>query len=227
MKTLVIPDIHEQYKDLLALGPRIDSADKVVCLGDYFDTFGVTHTPEVAAWVAERIVNVDKFTFLLGNHDTPYLFGHREMMCSGHKAWKTPIVLALLAKHIDLFHLCVDVDGYILSHAGWHPSMLQYADEVSIADALLTVKRGEMHPLFGAGASRGGNQPVGGIVWLDFKHEFVDIDEMPQIVGHTKGPHVRRSGESLCIDTGLEHVAWIEDGKVEVEAWKLRATIAY
>ena len=57
-----------------------------------------------------------------------------------------------------------------------------------------------VHPLLGCGPVRMGNEPVGGLTWLDFNHEFEDTLPVKQICGHTGGKTVRRKGRSYCID---------------------------
>lgn len=121
--------------------------------------------------------------------------------------------------------LVVFLRGHLLSHAGVHSSFWSCPEDVeSSVDHLnrcmreLMEKPDPFDSLLGAGPVRGGFDPVGGPLWLDFDHEFVDDPSLPpQIVGHTSGSRVRRKGRSWCLDTaqgsfGLLHA----DGSLEV-----------
>jgi hypothetical protein len=46
-------------------------------------------------------------------------------------------------------------------------------------------------PFFGCGRSRGGSFAKGGITWQDFDTDFVPIEGVNQIVGHTPHPQVQ------------------------------------
>lgn len=210
-RTLIIPDIHENIPRLLKLEDRIAKADHVVCVGDYFDCFGPEKWDQMIEWILDRI-NDEKFTFLCGNHDVSYFFDHHWFMCSGFKLHKRdPIRRALLQYVGDKILLETRVGPYCVSHAGWHASTLKFRKPEVIQEAFDLAKRGEFHPIWGAGLTRGGNQLIGGVVWQDWNYEFEDIVEFKQIVGHTAGFDIKTKGSSYCIDTSLQKVAWFDD----------------
>lgn len=223
MKILIIPDIHERYGDLLRLADKIDKADEIVCLGDYFDTFSTTQVHEMCAWLVDRMTD-PKFTFLLGNHDCHYLFSSPRFVCSGFEAWKRPIVQVALLKWVDAgsFKLSIERQGFTLSHAGWHLDTVKWNTPEQLEAAIEEASGGGCPRVMGCGYARGGDQPTGGVTWLDFNVEFEDIPGMPQIVGHTQGGKpkgmVKVCGASTCLDTGGGHVGWLKDGKLKVEA---------
>jgi hypothetical protein len=78
------------------------------------------------------------------------------------------------------------------------------------------------------GKCRGGDDNVGGMVWLDFNLEFKSLPIVPQIVGHTRGKEVRTmhpadpefdrdDTDDICLDSGLKHVAVVyKDRGVDV-----------
>lgn len=217
MRTLIVPDIHERV-DLLKefIEPRIAIADRVVFLGDYFDKFGLSYWEEMLSWLLVRIED-PKFTFHLGNHDVHYLFTHQWFTCSGYERYKRGPIRNALLPHLSKFRVESIVGNYLCSHAGWAKGMLKWRSSAAIADAIEKAANGEFHPIWGAGIARGGNQPTGGPLWLDWKHEFDAPEGLNQIVGHTQDPDVRRIGDNWCLDTSLRHVAWHDDDKLTIE----------
>jgi hypothetical protein len=116
-----------------------------------------------------------------------------------------------------------------LTHAGWHRYHLHPVKGFE-RDALLDLERWALDAiktqqkvtaLVAAGRSRGGSAVYGGVDWLDWD-EFKPVPGLNQIVGHTPGGDIRTKhladSENYCLDTNLNHVILIEDGKVRVEA---------
>lgn len=221
MKTLIIPDIHE--RDLTILTQPIADAERVVFLGDWFDTFNEHRVGPMCSAI-EQYIDDPRCTLLLGNHDCHYAFNHGGFMCSGYAAHTKIVVNARISDAMwRKFKLFTHVGPYLISHAGFTEGTLQYARPEVEREAIDDALRGECGPIFGVGKVRGGWLPKGGPTWLDWNHEFIHIDGIPQIVGHTMGREVRSVGEqeefrSYCLDTGLMHVMWVDDdGSVTVE----------
>lgn len=222
MQTIVIPDVHENFDAVQRILEAQPDFDKAVFLGDWFDRF--PHQPGdmlgTARWLAANQGNPN-FIFLYGNHDMPYCYPQRGLMCSGHQPY---VKATLLEAGVDMrkwFRFFAMVDGYLLSHAGITPEFVhRVLDHEALERAVLHQLKTESHDLpslVRAGYARGGDQPKGGCTWLDWNDEFEDILGVPQIVGHTKAKEPRWKGASLCLDTMLKHYAVIEDGKVTVK----------
>ena len=243
MATLLIPDIHERLDRLAAaLRGRIEKADRVVFLGDWFDAFGAVdlrRVGQVCGFINGNVGGIELVvtpgatfdartvpaTFLLGNHDCHYFFRHNGFKCSGYNNQKQDVIDANLPDVIrEHFKIYTHVGPYLVSHAGFTEATLQYARPEVEAEALKTALAGGFDPLFGAGYDRGGNQPVGGPTWLDWSN-LQHIPECAQIVGHTNGRDVRVKGglgvphNSYCLDTSLRHCAWVDEitGAVTIE----------
>jgi len=77
----------------------------------------------------------------------------------------------------------------------------------------------EDHPLFSPGKARGGTQPVGGPLWLDWDEEFTDALPLPQLVGHTVGKAPRQKGRSWCVDCRQTVYVVLQDGVPEMR-WR-------
>lgn len=226
MTTLIIPDIHENLPRLEKAIKLAEKAERVVQLGDWFDTFDPWDESRFHA-VCDYIESLN-WEKLLGNHDIHYLAASLAMYgCSGYDPRKRKIVQEIFKPDwiVENFKVYTKVGPYTLSHAGFHEDTLQYAKPEVCKEAMnAAMFRREYDPLFGAGRARGGALKVGGPIWLDWNYEFEHIDDFPQIVGHTKGRDVRQAGggsefNSYCLDTSLRHVAWVDEdtGKVEIE----------
>lgn len=112
------------------------------------------------------------------------------------------------------------VNGHLISHAGVHsafwPKNKDKYQSLDILkelwnDQLNAFLNGEYPSLLSAGKARGGQQPVGGLVWCDWNEEFDDGIPFPQIVGHTAGWEPIKKGRSWCIDCGQSYYAVLEE----------------
>jgi hypothetical protein len=226
MKELIIPDVHLKHRRVQEILDR-EPADRNIFLGDWFDDFddNPTMNADTADWLVKRMESTTSGTdvFLLGNHDTHYLFPQvPQLICSGYNSYKAAAIRKIVKEeHRDRFRthaFSLSGGNIMFSHAGLHPDLLPSLTVLEdIAEqAINDLKNKKMHYFFGAGYSRGGRQRIGGINWLDWS-EFIDIDGAPQLVGHSVGRHPRQTGQSYCIDTNLDHYAVIEDGILSIK----------
>lgn len=208
---LVIPDIHQhiRWADTI-LSNHVHEVDQVVFLGDYFDP-----KVEQAASVEETAVYLSNLesrldvpaTFLVGNHDLPYLFdlqqpggpsgSLRNPYSNGayNPEWSFLLKRELSPQFLAKLKPFTVFNGWILSHAGIHPSYFPEGQPISKSDlselhselsqVLAKLPSPKNGTLANVGSARGGADPVGGITWLDWHAEFTDIPDWPQIVGHT------------------------------------------
>ena len=170
-RTLVIPDIHNDFARAEAFIARLAGRyDQIVFLGDYFDDF--EDTPEiargVAAWLQHSFAQGNR-THLVGNHDLPYLFPGRSS-CPGFSEEKmraaAPILRLLPQQE---FRAAIEIDGWLLSHAGFLPCYASGRSGASLAvwadSSLRQLAAGGRPTLFAAGPARGGQSPIAGITW--------------------------------------------------------------
>ncbi len=204
--------------------------DLIVFLGDYFDAHrhakDRTSLASTCEWLNSTRNRLGiRAVFLLGNHDVQYLEAkpacdrhrtprHLRYKCGSaysHSAAKR-IAHDLSPDFWNDARLFVYVNGWLLSHAGvarsfWPDTSdlqtsldsleLEASRAISTTHAILAPP----HPLLQAGRVRGGDASVGGITWLDWDEEFVDVLPIPQIVGHTGSKSgARQKGRSWCID---------------------------
>lgn len=227
MRTLILPDIHHRVHIARAI-IDLEKADQIVHLGDHQDNFGDSPANAVvtAAWTKERLEAGD--IVLLGNHDLPYWFYHEKHNWGcGWTPEKHRVIQAIIPDELRRkFRLWAEVDGWILSHAGF-TSM--YADLIPSQDIFLeeTLWQGKTHPLiYHVGSRRGGMGPGGGILWLDWDDFKMNEDASnvawKQIVGHTphKYPQDKKrldGNTDWNLDTNLKHYGILEDGKLTIK----------
>lgn len=206
MATLVVGDLHGQTH---FAEKALASGHFVVFLGDYLDSFTREVIDQIdtvecvlEAWESGRAVA------LVGNHELSYLSPFYR--CSGYNSI-TQYLLEnnnLLERIVGLPSFCT-MDGFTMSHAGVsaHYDFDEY------------IKEGVYEQI---GYSRGGYNPIGGLYWCDWRYEFKPQENHPQIVGHTRGNHIRQRGNSYCVDV-LENnnprCLLIDNGEVSV--WNL------
>ncbi len=121
MKICVIPDLHNRVqvaRDILER--EANNVDRVVFLGDYFDNYGETlkDISNMNEFIYENIVN-DKYDFLVGNHDSHYLFNVEGFHCKN--SWsheKAVLIRADLGERLRFFKWVVIDNNWLFSHAG-------------------------------------------------------------------------------------------------------------
>lgn len=207
---LVIPDIHNKTRLADAIMAAEHRADYIVLLGDYFDDYG--DNPRIASataqWLQESLTMPNRI-HLMGNHDVHYRHWRHEYMQNPWAGWtieKAKAINDVLTPEdwdkLKWFHH--EPNGnWLFTHAGLHPSVLPPLNgdngELKVYNALVAacsyadgaLEAGINHSIFRAGNARGGEQSVGGIVWLDWNKEFIPF-QFHQVVGHTpvKEPQV-------------------------------------
>lgn len=226
MVSLIIPDLHHHTEnaDHWLSSQRYD---RVIFLGDFFDDFGdnAGDARQTATWLRNRMDSTDD-VMLLGNHDAAYMFPNLDALyCSGFTKAKAKAIHEILKpKHWQRFKLAHVEQGWLLSHAGFHPTWMKTPTMKRItalcAEAMEKAARGLVDPLLGAGYDRDGVQPFGGPLWLDW-NSLVPIPGISQIVGHTPGAEVRekcrKDSRNYCLDVKNASVAAIlSNGRLRI-----------
>jgi len=226
MSTLIIPDLHH-HTDHADHWLATQRYDRVVFLGDYFDDFGddVGDAFKTARWLRERMDSTEDI-FLLGNHDAAYLFPHSPALeCPGFTRPKARSIHEVMEpRHWARFQLAHFEQGWLLSHAGFHPVWMKEPTVEKILarcdKAMQLARKRKIDPILGAGEDRGGLQKFGGPLWMDFD-SFVPIPQINQIVGHTPGEAVRDKiapdSRNYCLDVKNASVAaLLSDGELSI-----------
>jgi len=226
MRLLIVPDIHNHIENA-EHWLKTQEFDRALFLGDYFDDYedNVTDARATAFWLRHRMETTDDI-FLLGNHDAAYMFpDDPQLYCPGFTPAKARGINEILGpKHWPRFQIAHIEQGWLISHAGFHPTWVDDAEiEMLLARcerALRKVKRGRVDALLRVGADRAGSQLIGGPLWMDWD-SLVPIPGINQIVGHTPAADVRRkitrNSSNYCLDVKNGAVAAIlSDGNVEI-----------
>ncbi|MCC5841423.1 MAG: metallophosphoesterase [Opitutales bacterium] len=237
-RILIIGDLHapKSFASVDALIERV-RPDRIVLLGDYLDHFGDSpaDAARMGAWLQVRLAD-PRYTFLLGNHDLPYLFPG-QITCPGNTLDKALAFDGNLDvdAFLEVATLALWLDKKILlTHAGlshrWVPEGLAVEAlpvwlEREISCAWEDLKKSDgwpRHWIWRAGFARGGDQSIGGLLWCDYEDEFHPIPGVSQIFGHTPAREIRRRDApdgtvNLCIDTcdpygGGPHEALLIEG---------------
>jgi len=213
MKTLIIPDIHNRthIAEHIIANER---HDKVILLGDYFDSYGdecnLDLVRKTAQWFAWS-VNQPNRIHLCGNHDIPYWFPkNRYALCPGFNHIKF-LVVQEYVRNRDweklLFFYNLD-NKWLLSHGGAHPGWISrnyklvgdYLSDIQTVCNQLTKDtkefltnsgRNEAHWFTAWSRARSLTNYPGGLLWCDFDGDFHVILGVNQLVGHTYGDRVR------------------------------------
>ena len=234
-KVLIVSDIHNE-SDKLRKILKEESADITISLGDYWHSFHKNTDLDVkkTCLLYNELVDKPNFVNLWGNHCCAEIYPNEYTLCSGFNPRKRTITETFLDfKAVEKTKWHCFLDDFLLTHAGLSPHFLPFNAEINIEwldnwltregeKATIALKTSQSHWFFRAGMARGGNQIVGGLNWLDFNDEFVDIEGLPQIVGHTyqRIGKVRAVGKSFCIDTQLNQWVTITNKKLEIKSFK-------
>lgn len=123
MRIVSCGDIHGRviWKDIVT--KELESSDKIIFIGDYFDTH-YDETPEQQLSnfndiVAFKKANIDKVILLIGNHCFHYLSGVDESYSGFQYGWSkkfNEVLESALAE--GLMQMCYVYDNYVFTHAG-------------------------------------------------------------------------------------------------------------
>lgn len=211
MKTLVIGDIHgRNCWENIVLN---NTFDKVVFVGDYFDSYDKNITPQIEINNFKKIIefkkqNEKKVILLIGNHCWHY-FKFTKDKYSGYDFGKSHEVGELLhnALNNNLIQMCYVQDNFIITHAGVTKTWVRDNNvdvtniEESIND-LLKYKPNAFDFNIGRNWSSTGDDVCQTPIWIRKNSLEKDlIDGYVQIVGHTPQKNIILDNEVIYVDT--------------------------
>jgi len=126
VKHLVVSDLHgisfeSIYEEKTSLNKDID---KIVLLGDYFDSTNMEITGEVQLERFERLLKLkeidSRIELLLGNHDAVYLYNTEEEIKSFGRGILSNYkeIGKILDSNIDKINICYEGRKFLYSHSG-------------------------------------------------------------------------------------------------------------
>ena len=231
---LIIPDIHQKTSYLkYALNSFYENHGKpdiTIYLSDFFDSFkdNETITKETAIYLKE-VLNSENNIVLSSNHDIAYQVPwNLSLNCPGFTKEKCKVINSILTQEdwSKIQPYCW-TDNFLITHAGVHSSFIPYyPNSVDwkldlfkyIERGFEIVKSGVPHELFLPGDRMGENRR-GGITWQDWDTEFVIIDGLNQIVGHSSYSkpqfYIKENSLNYNLDTHLQHFGILKDGRLK------------
>ncbi|WP_243373099.1 metallophosphoesterase [Geotalea sp. SG265] len=185
-----------------------------VCVGDYVDSF---NEPGGRQLQCLELLVASEALLLWGNHDLHYL-PRPLWRCNGYQPVMAPLYRDIFVRALEIGRITAAcaVDGWLCTHAGVHPALMDREMTADEAAACLNAAFPEQlnsggGPLFYVAAARGGTDPFGGIFWFDPFREGIEPSSRVgrQVFGHTerKKPHVAERW--ACIDTVNSSECWI------------------
>lgn len=228
MITLILPDLHNKWWIAKRVVESVNH-DQRCYLGDYWDDF--VETDDDVDKMAEHVSNeADTKSVILigGNHCWPYAYHSRftDLGC-GWTREKHTIINAHMREKWDKLKFHAFIDGWLLSHAGFHPALigpdpLEAAAYIEVEQHALrtALQAGTWHNWLSVSHFRGGRDLFGGPFWQDFREMRV-ISGLNQCVGHTPmGPaHINKGGaKSVLLDSHARHYGLINDGCLTIHA---------
>jgi hypothetical protein len=159
--------------------------------------------------------------FILGNHDVNYITDISKVKCCGYTQSKFNDLRVLLTRdYVRRFVVVHKENNILFTHAGvvrrMLPLVLQIVDtDCGLSDIMNLYNNVSVSELFWAGKSRGGFDPCPGPLWADYNEDFVPINGVNQIFGHTPADEVRvdifNDSTNIALDTHLKYYLVVED----------------
>jgi predicted phosphodiesterase len=228
MKILVISDVHGRtdWKMIIA---REKNADKIIFLGDYFDSFDINATDQIINFkeiIAFKEQNADKVVLLTGNHDMHYLPYYITMneQYSGFQARHSYALSDLLQSNLHHLQMAHRQENYLFTHAGVTNTWL--GNNGFDNEQALTTFINELFQYKPAAFRFRGNDPFGNSiesspVWVRPESLLKDAynkEQLKQVVGHTVFKHIniveeryffvdaQESGEYLTLSENVHDI---------------------
>lgn len=205
----VIGDIHGKKEIVEFFLNNFEQRD-LIFVGDILDSYDRSVEDQIESLM---MIKESGAQMLMGNHELSYI--SRRHQCSGYNGATSAHVIHI--EHwIKALPKYMWVDDVLVSHAGLSLDWLG-SDDPTVEEVKEFLNGMSKDDMLAIGYTRGGFQPIGGLLWEDFR-DHVPIPRVTQVMGHTRGNGIRQKGTSFCIDCledddKIKYVG-IEDGKV-------------
>lgn len=237
ISVLLLSDIHQEY-DKAEKIIAAERPDRIVCLGDLFDSFYRNSESDLMGTIDlyRKIVNDPNNIMLFSNHDIGYHYENNPTIgCSGFsRSKKAKINSIITPDEWDKVQWYCVVDDILCTHAGLSQTLTPekhrlnidtvsaFLDKESI-QANRYFRSRKSHWFWEAGQARGGRAPFGGILWNDFNFEYFPISTIKSIQGHTPGITVRQYNsvykDHICIDSEMFEYLTITNGVSKIHKY--------
>ena len=215
MKVIGLGDTHGRVRWKIIVSNNED-ADKLVFIGDYFDTHGnVTPEQQINNFkdiIAFKRDNMNKVILLIGNHDYHYMTGVDETYSGYNEEYAKDINIILEeALSENLLQMCFVSDNYVFTHAGITNTWAN-ANNIDVnvnglensINNLFKTNRGafKFTPNRLGFGSNSGNDITQTPIWV--RLPSLDMDIIPNVVcvvGHTPQKAIDVRHNIIAIDT--------------------------
>ena len=203
-KTVIIGDTHGRdcWKQIVAS----ESPDRVIFIGDYFDSFDNTaveqmhNFQEIIDW---KQSGQSEVIMLIGNHDYHYMRGVTQYY-SGYQSGARPAIEQLLYENKNHMQMAYGMNGFIFSHAGVSSDWLKihgYDNESNLIDWINDMWKYKPNVFGFAGRDPYGDSTISSPIWirpysLQKANRDTLRDQFIQVVGHTTQGKIDTEGKS-------------------------------
>jgi predicted phosphodiesterase len=200
MNLLIISDVHGRT-DWNTIVAQEANAEKVIFLGDYFDSFDIKTQQQLDNFkeiIAFKEQNPNKVILLTGNHDLHYLpyfitIGERY---SGFQSQYAYLIGDLIQTNLHHLQMAYREGNYLFTHAGVTNTWLAnnaYDNEQEIATFLNELFVHQPAAFRIRGSDFFGNTIESSPVWVrpeSLMKDAYEKDQLKQVVGHTVVKHI-------------------------------------
>jgi Calcineurin-like phosphoesterase len=212
MKIIALGDTHGRslWKEIVS---KHTDADKIVFIGDYFDTHsgGYSANRQIENFkdiVAFKKANMDKVILLLGNHDFHYLNDVDEQY-SGYQWHYRQDINDVLQPAVDegLIQMSFVYDKYVFTHAGVTKTWAKNSgiDVDNLQESINNLFKTDIKKFkftVGSNYSNYGDDITQPPIWVRPESLLGDIlDDKICVVGHTTQSNLTQVGNIILIDT--------------------------
>jgi predicted MPP superfamily phosphohydrolase len=211
-KIIALGDTHGTNKWKKIVKANKD-ADKIVFLGDYFDSFDIPFSEQYKNFIEILTLKKeqpDKVVLLLGNHEYHYMSKYSYDRYSGHQLHYTGKIEEILTDAIKdgSIQIAYQNDGYLFTHAGvtkeWYENNMLNKDDTiaNNINALFDVNPSAFKFTPSSGLDNYGDSITQSPIWVRPRAlQSNKIDGLKQVVGHTHQKKIDISGDIIFIDT--------------------------
>jgi predicted MPP superfamily phosphohydrolase len=235
MKTVVIGDIHGRdcWKGIVAN----EAPDRVIFIGDYFDSYDnytaaeqIHNFQEIIDWKKSGQCGV---AMLIGNHDYHYMRGITEHY-SGYQIGARAAIEQLLDDNKEHLQMCYQMGIFVFSHAGISADWLNnngWKGEY-ISDFVNDMWQYKPNTFKFTGRDPYGDSKESSPIWIrpkSLQNSNYDVlrSHYIQVVGHTQQNQIDRKGKSTggryyyidTLGTSGEYMI-IDDGDIKFNTYK-------
>lgn len=190
MRDLIVPDIHMKLNmmDYVIKTAKEHNVDHITFLGDYFDEWNQKMNAQLYRDTIKQLERINQdfnCTFLIGNHDVPYLINRTYHFSTPFDDVRLEIRDCLRKLKVQLVH---NVQGYYCSHAGitegFEPEPWAYQEVSNRIGNLVDLDSNDYSP-----------------IWMRPQNIYVPDAYEKQIVGHSPVETVIYNSEIIFTDT--------------------------